>query len=64
MRLANGHVIMVICTCETKSLTLSANLYAIDLQTLCYWQPISMLLKTRHKDLFQSVLRERDNNSF
>lgn len=33
MRLVNGHVIMVICTCETKSLTLSANLHAIDLQT-------------------------------
>ncbi len=64
MRLVNGRVFMVICTCETNSLTLSANLHAIDRQTLCYWQPISMLLKTRHKDLFQSVLRERDNNSF
>lgn len=33
MRLVNDHVIMVICTCETNSLTLRANLYAIDLQT-------------------------------
>lgn len=33
MRRVNDHVIMVICTCETNSLTLSANLHAIDLQT-------------------------------
>lgn len=33
MRMVNGSVFIVICTCETKSLTLSANLHAIDLQT-------------------------------
>lgn len=37
MRLVNGRVSMVIFTCETNSLTLSANLHAIDRQTLCYW---------------------------
>lgn len=36
MRLVNGRVFMIICTCETNSLTLSANLHAIDRQTLCY----------------------------
>ncbi len=36
MRLVNGSVSMVICICETNSLTLSANLHAIDRQTLCY----------------------------
>lgn len=51
IRLVNSHVIMVICTCETKSLTLSANLHAIDRQTPCYWRPISMLLKANPKDL-------------
>lgn len=33
MRLVNGRVFMIICTCETNSLTLSANLHAIDRQT-------------------------------
>ncbi len=64
MRLVNGRVFMIICTCETKTLTLSANLYAIDLQTLCYWQPISMLLDKHSKILSHSGLRKRDNNSF
>lgn len=36
MRLVNGRIFMVICTCETNSLTLSANLHAIDRQTQCY----------------------------
>ena len=64
MRLVNGHVFMVICTYETNSLTLSANLHAIDRQTLCYWQPISMLLKMHSKDLFHRGQWEHDNNSF
>ena len=33
MRMVNGRVFIVICTCKTNSLTLSANLYAIDRQT-------------------------------
>lgn len=64
MRLVNGRVFMIICTCETNSLTLSANLHAIDRQTLCYWQPISMLLDKYAKILSHSGLRKRDNNSF
>lgn len=64
MRLVNGSISMVICTCETNSLTLSANLHAIDLQTQWLWGPISTLLKENPKDLVYNWLREHDNKSF
>lgn len=34
MRMVNGSVFIVICTCKTNSLTLGVNLHAIDRQTL------------------------------
>lgn len=33
MRMVNGRVFIDICTCKTNSMTLGANLHAIDLQT-------------------------------